>query len=395
MRTPPVELGSRIELEAVDLVAGGDSIARVSGFPVFVPALYPGDRARVEIVEVKSGFARGVVDEILVAGPQRRSLPCPIATECGGCDWTELRLDHQIEAKKRILLDSLRRVGKYDVDALPPLVVHPSPLNYRLRSRLHFAADDRRPGFFATRTNRVVPLSDQCEVVGPLTIRHLSDLESLAAGEDGGGSIETFENGAVFSASIAGDESDAAEVTIDVAGFHYELSTASFFQVNRHLLTTMIETVTGIAAATKHRKTAFDLYAGAGFFTLPLAKLFDEVFSVEAAPSGHRFAKRNTAAFPNVRLDGRTVEAFLRGTRRKADFVFVDPPRAGLHPSVSDAIGESAAETVCYLSCDPVTFARDASRLSRRGWKLTRLHLLDLFPNTHHVETLSSFERAS
>lgn len=395
MRTPPVEVGSRVELDAVDLVAGGDAIARISGFPVFVPSLYPGDRARVEIVEVKSGFARGVVEDLLFAGPQRRTLPCPIAGECGGCDWTELRLDYQLDAKRRILLDSLRRVGKFEPDALPSLAVHPSPLNYRLRSRLHFANDDRRPGFFAMRTNRVVPLSSECEVVGPQTLHHLADLENIAKGEPGGGSIETFENGADFAASVTGNEEDAAEVEIDVAGFHYELSTAAFFQVNRHLLTTMIRTVSEIAEGTKRKKTAFDLYAGAGFFTLPLAKMFEEVFSVEASPSGHRFAKRNTAAYPNVRLDGRTVEAFLRGTRRKADFVFVDPPRAGIHSSVSDAIGESAAETVCYLSCDPVTFARDASRLSRRGWKLTRLHLLDLFPNTHHIETLSSFERAS
>src|SRR5512140_1158151 len=203
MRTPPVEVGSRVELDAVDLVAGGDAIARLSGFPVFVPSLYPGDRARVEIVEVKSGFARGVVDELLAPGPQRRALPCPIATECGGCDWTELRLDYQLEAKKRILSDSLRRVGKLDPDSLPPLAVHPSPLNYRLRSRLHFSDDERRPGFFAMRTNRVVPLAPECEVVGPQTLRHLGDLENLAKEEESGGSIETFENGSDFAASIA------------------------------------------------------------------------------------------------------------------------------------------------------------------------------------------------
>src|SRR6476620_10109318 len=99
--------------------------------------LVAGGVARVRLVEVKKGFAKADLAELVTPSPWRRSMPCPIANECGGCDWTSLRLDKQLEAKQRILTESLRRIGKIDPATLPPIAIHPSPLNYRLRSRLH------------------------------------------------------------------------------------------------------------------------------------------------------------------------------------------------------------------------------------------------------------------
>ena len=125
--------GDVITIEATELVAGGDALARVDGFPVFVPNVFPGDVARVRLHEVKKGFAKGEMVEIVTPSPFRRTTPCPVAGECGGCDWTALRLDRQLEAKRRILSESMRRIGKFDVSALPEIRIHPSPLNYRLR----------------------------------------------------------------------------------------------------------------------------------------------------------------------------------------------------------------------------------------------------------------------
>jgi len=132
--------------------------------PVFTADIFPGDVARVRIVELKKGFARGELIAIDSPSSLRRAAPCPIAEECGGCDWTALRLDAQLEAKKRILTESLRRIGKFDLTTLPPITLHPSPLNYRLRSRLH--RDGDAVGFYATESHRVVPLAHECEVVG-------------------------------------------------------------------------------------------------------------------------------------------------------------------------------------------------------------------------------------
>ena len=365
--------GDEITIEATELVAGGAAIARIDGFPIFATNVFPGDVAVVRLTEVKKGFARADLVSLVKPSDERRALPCPIAEECGGCDWTALRLDRQLAAKERILTESLRRIGKFDVAALPKIGLHASPLNYRIRSRFH--RDGDVVGFYAMQSHRVVQLVPECEVVGVETARHARELP------DG----EVWE---IDGRLIAADDE---ELSIHVGDFTYALSTGTFFQVNRHLLATMLELVTAHASRVTTKRRAVDLYAGVGFFTLPLAKQFERVISVEGWSLSHHYARKNVPA--NVQLVQAPVEAWVR-KMRDADLVFLDPPRAGAQREVIDAAALHAREMVCYLSCDPVTFARDASRLIASGWRLSTLDLLDLFPNTHHVETLASFERA-
>src|SRR6202040_3315203 len=123
---------------------------------------------------------------------------------------------------------------------------------------------------------------------------------------------------------------------------------------NRHLLSTLLRLVTGHASRVKRRRLAVDLYAGVGFFTLPLAKMFDRVIAVEGALDPYAW----------VEMIHRPVEPF---DDPAADFIFLDPPRAGTRKTVVEAIGRRAREIICYLSCDPVTFSRDASRLIASG----------------------------
>jgi 23S rRNA (uracil1939-C5)-methyltransferase len=153
----------------------------------------------------------------------------------------------------------------------------------------------------------------------------------------------------------------------------------------------MLRLVTAHASRVQTKKTAIDLYAGVGFFSAPLARMFERVIAVEGSPVSAHYARKNLPA--NAKVVEAPVERQTANLPR-ADFVFLDPPRAGTRPEVIDAIAEKAQERIAYLSCDPVTFSRDASRLIASGWRLSTLDLLDLFPNTHHVETLSSFERA-
>ena len=363
-----VKVGDEITIRADELVAGGDALARVEGFPVFASNVFAGDVAVVRLYEVKKGFAKADLVRIVERSPLRRMQPCPVADECGGCDWTALRLDAQLEAKKRILSESLRRIGKFDVASLPPIRVHSSPLNYRMRSRLH--RDGDAIGFYAMRSNRVVPLPRECEVVGFETAKHPREGEQWEIGDD------IVQSG---------------EFTIRVDGYAYQLSTDCFFQVNRHLLGTMLQLVSAHADRVETRDVAVDLYSGVGFFTLPLADRFARVFAIEGSPESAKYARRN------VPRNAVVVEAPVEKQVNRipeADLIFLDPPRAGARQEVVRAVGEKAREMVCYLSCDPVTFSRDASRLTASGWRLSTLDLLDLFPNTHHVETLASFERA-
>jgi tRNA/tmRNA/rRNA uracil-C5-methylase (TrmA/RlmC/RlmD family) len=361
--------GTIITIEPTELVAGGEALARVDGFPVFSTNVFPGDVAKVRLREVKKGFAKADLVELLVPSPWRRLAPCPVAHECGGCDWTALRLDKQLEAKRRILTESLRRIGKLEVASLPEIAIHPSPLNYRLRSRLH--RDGDAVGFYAMRSNRVVPLARECEVVGVKTAEAPSDGEQWELPRE-----------------IVRDE---RELTLTVDTFTYRLHTRAFFQVNRHLLGTMLRLVSAHASRVKNRRTAVDLYGGVGFFTLPIAQHFERVTMIEGSPVSARYARMNVPK--NVRVIAAPVEDKMR-TLPDVDFTFLDPPRAGARREVIATVGERTREMIAYLSCDPVTFARDASRLIASGWRLSTLDLLDLFPNTHHVETLSSFERA-
>ena len=365
-----MQIGEIITVTATELVAGGDALARVDGFPVFVSNVFPGDVARVRLYEVKKGFAKADMVEVMTASPLRRAAPCPIANECGGCDWTALRLDRQLEAKQRILTESLRRIGKFDPAALPGISIHPSPLNYRLRSRLHREGD--AVGFYAMRSNRVVPLARECEVVGVETARRPAEGEQWE----------------IEGEVIRGER----DVTMNVGPYSYRLSTSSFFQVNRHLLHTMLELVAAHGASVRNRETALDLYGGVGFFTVPLAGLFARVTMVEGSPISVRYARKNVPA--NVKVIDAPVEQQI-GRVERADFVFLDPPRAGARQEVITTIADRTREKIAYLSCDPVTFARDANRIVAAGWRLESLDLLDLFPNTHHVETLASFGRES
>src|SRR5437764_12459656 len=130
-----MRIGDQIEIEPSELVAGGAALARVDGLPIFVMSIYPGDRALVRITEVKKGFARAELVSIVTPSELRRAQPCPIAGDCGGCDWTALRLDAQLRAKERILRESLRRIGKIFVPSAITLLS--SPINYPLRSRPH------------------------------------------------------------------------------------------------------------------------------------------------------------------------------------------------------------------------------------------------------------------
>ncbi|MDP9361809.1 MAG: hypothetical protein M3P29_10190 [Acidobacteriota bacterium] len=379
-----MQIGDEITVTPVELVAGGAALARVGGFPIFVTNVYPGDIAVVRLLEVKKGFAYAGLVRLVEASPLRRAVPCPVANECGGCDWTALRLDKQLEAKTRILTESLRRIGKIDPATLPPIAVHPSPLNYRLRSRLH--RDGDKVGFYAMRTTEVVQLPAECEVVGVETARlwiaaavpPFSLLESQSGGM--AAALQIWE--------IDGKLITDGELTID--GYH--VTTDVFFQVNRHLLGTMRRLVSEIAARSAKKQTAVDLYSGAGFFSRPLAELFGSVTAIEGSAAAHACAERNVPE--NVTLVNAPVEWWVERMPR-ADFVFLDPPRTGAKRNVIDAIAARTDSMVCFLACDPVTFARDASRLIASGWRLASLDLLDLFPNTHHVETLASFERAS
>lgn len=387
-RPNPPSIGDIIEVEIDKLVAGGEGLGRTGGMVVFARPAYPGDLVRVRVSEAKKRFVRGPVVELVRRSPERRLEPCPIAESCGGCDWTSYRLDAQLRAKQQIVGESIRRIGKLEGSSVPPIRVHASPLNYRLRSRLH-CDDSGRVGFYELRSHCIVPIVPECEVVGPLL------REVISRGEingEPGSDVVLVENEHQL---IRRDCDDSAPRTlmIPVRDHDFEISTESFFQVNRHLLGLLSDLVLSHADGLDADGRALDLYGGAGFFAVPLSHRFTHVVTVEHDAEGHRLALKNVSSLPVEAVQADVLE-YLRKERDRPDFVFLDPPRSGVHSGIIDELDRLDPTIISYLSCDPVHLARDLSRFQDRGWAPITIDMIDLFPNTHHIETLVSLRRS-
>ncbi len=269
---------------------------------------------------------------------------------------------------------------------LPPIRLHGSPLNYRLRSRLH-CDENGRPGFYELRSHTVVPIVPECEVVGPL-LRGAIERDEIR-GEPGTDILFLENEHTLIRSDVDGP---AASLPIEVRGHEMDVAVDSFFQVNRHLLGLLVDLVSGHASSTTSTNRALDLYGGAGFFAIPLARHFQSIVTVESDSKGHELALGNIVGLPVQAVHSDVLEYLKRETQRP-DFAFVDPPRSGVHHSVIDELDRLSPEVISYLSCDPVHLARDLARFSERGWEVVTIDLIDLFPNTHHIETLVSLIR--
>ena len=411
------------ELQVERVVPGGAGLGRVDGVVALVEGALPGDRVRAELVERQPGLLTGHALELLGAGPHRRGAICPSALDrsCGGCDWPAARLESHGELKTALVLDALKRTGRLPPEEIPAIRYLGSPFGYRLRNRFHLS--EARLGFLAPRSHRVADLS-ACELISPALRDKLPELARLLApaapaelvtleGREGTPLLGELradhpvpDARALASAAMGllhglrvrtpvetvtqGDTS----LVIEAAGARFHVSVSSFFQGNRYLLDSFLEEVRAALAACGEIRNAIDLYAGVGFLTRPLLETRARLTAVEAEPSAAADLRRNLdewrrEGLPAARAVEGTAEELLRGVRG-ADVVVLDPPRVGTSRTVRRELLRLAPRALVSISCDPATFARDASQLLAR-YRLERLVLLDLFPGTHHVELLSVF----
>ncbi len=184
-------------------------------------------------------------------------------------------------------------------------------------------------------------------------------------------------------------QSGAASLRYRTGNHEYQVSAGAFFQVNRHLLDELISVVTGGAGG----EIALDLYAGGGFFSVPLAKDFHHIFAVEASQTSLPDLRQNVSA--SVKVVGTRTEEYLRSrpVRKRPDLVVLDPPRTGAGKAVTRSLVELGAQRIRYVSCDPATLARDLLPLAAAGYRIEEAHLFDLFPQTFHIETVMLLAR--
>jgi 23S rRNA (uracil1939-C5)-methyltransferase len=381
------------EVEIERILPGGMGLAHAQGKTVFVSLAAPGDRVRVRVEREQGNVLFAVIEEILAPSPLRIEPPCPYFGRCGGCDFQQLTYDAQLASKAEIIRDCLHRITR--LEKVPEIVVTPSPNNWRYRMRATWQMDQeqRAIGYYERGSRRVCDVAD-CAVLLPELQAKLEDIRATAWRHFPPGlkhlDVVAGENGVSFAPAFA--EFETRELSLTVRGEVYRYNAEAFFQINPSLLGPLID----FALAGAAGKSALDLYSGVGLFTLPLARHFDSVLAIEANPMAARFARRNLqdAGLSNAKVITATVTDWFRSApTTSAAFILLDPPRAGAESAVIKGILDLQPTSISYVSCDPATLARDLKKLIAGGYLVEAVLGFDLFPQTHHVETVVRLSR--
>jgi 23S rRNA (uracil1939-C5)-methyltransferase len=429
-----------LRLSIEKLVYGGDGLAHADGNTVFVPYVLPGEEVRAHAKSRKRKLIWAELLEVTSPAKERGKAKCAHFQKCGGCHYQHIPAAEQLRLKKDILRETLSRLGGISWDNA---IVEHSAEPYGYRNRAQWAVRSGMPralGYFLPESSVIVPI-DECPVLSPRLAHTFAQLQEMARSgrlPEGIQEIEAFadsgdekialniafekfpkpaaELASAFREALPEIESlllldqkknrfeltGPGYLTHEAGGYKYRVSHLSFFQVNRFLIEDLLKTVTTNVSGA----VALDLYSGVGFFTLPLAKTFHRVVSVDANLAATR------DLYANAELAGVTIishnehaEEFLKKTEEKPDFVVLDPPRAGLGAEAVEKLAELGAKEIVYLSCDPSTLARDLAVLTdsprkpkeiagpKMRYEITEMHLFDLFPQTFHIETFVRLRR--
>jgi len=403
---PSPEVDREIAITAEKWVYGGDALARRDGEIILTPFLLPGERALIA-AEPGGGVQRGRVLELLDPSPERVEPPCPLFTSCGGCHYQHATYEKQLAWKRDILREQLKRVGKIDYTG-DIETLSGEPLGYRNRVQVHIV--DGNLGFLERATHAVVNV-EQCPISSPginKAIQSLREMMADARFPDFIRSIELFTNEKETQLNVLTKERPvakrffewaaemipgAAEGSLDyeAAGTVFRVSHNAFFQVNRFLIDDLVTAAIG----DMQGGFALDLYAGVGLFSIALSKRFSKVSAIESAGDSVRDIEFNVErAGAKVDVQRNRTEQFLSDLTKTPDFVLADPPRAGLGKDVVRNLIRLKPQRLTIVSCDPSTLARDLAGLTGNGYRIDKLILADLFPQTFHLETITHLVKA-
>jgi 23S rRNA (uracil1939-C5)-methyltransferase len=385
---------SSIVVRAEKMAAGGDAIARIAdGRVAFVRGALPGELVEIDVVQSKKDFVRAVVLDVVEPSVDRVEPPCPAhAAGCGGCTWQHVADEAQLALKSAVVLEALTRTGKL---ADPVVELGSSVPAWAYRTTLRLAAGSHRLGLRARNSHDVIELGG-CPISHPLLQDLLADIRVRGDGE------VSLRIGAATdqrSAWIVDGEVELLDVPSDVgigpdaavhevvAGNTLRVSAASFFQSGPDAAELLVTAVRHACADVIDGAAIVDAYGGVGLFAVALDGR--RVTMVEESESA--------CADAAINLAGRRAEIVCspmeRWRPRRADLVVADPSRTGLGRQAVTVLSATEARRIVLVSCDPVSLARDAGLLREAGYDHTRSTVYDLFPQTHHVEVVTTFDR--
>jgi 23S rRNA (uracil1939-C5)-methyltransferase len=389
-------VGDVLNVRVEKIVPRGFGLCFAERLTILVPLAVPGDELSVRITEIKKRLAFAEIVEIDQAGPHRVVPPCPYFGACGGCNFQQLDYRAQLAAKLGILQDCLRRSAKIDFDPEIPIIPSPQDYAYRSRARWHLDTGTHSVGYFRRDSNNLIDV-ERCPVLTPgvqSALEYVRENTGWGTLWDDNPQVEAASGEEGCVSMFSAEMSDApAELSFTSSDAVYHFSAETFFQANKFLIGDLIETAVGALAGA----TALDLYAGVGLFALPLAKSFAKVIAVEEHPAAARFARKNAydSGSNNISVVCSSVGAFLREiSKDEIDLILLDPPRSGPEPATIKRVTDLQPVDIVYVSCEPSILARDLRVLLDRGYVLQGITALDLFPQTHHVETVVRLQRS-
>ncbi len=382
-------MSQRVEITGV--AKGGDGVCRIDGQVCFVPYALPGEKIEVEFAPAAKGVLRGKVVKVLEPSPDRVEAPCSIFGECGACTWLHYQYPAQAESKQAIVRDAFQRIAKLD----PALEWADNPdLRTGYRTRASFHGDGSAWGFHEAKTRRVVPV-ESCplchdrlnEALAALREMNLEKPVELVVNPEGDDVLVWTKQEAPklrkrFAAYNSRNDGHARHsFTFDGVPIVNGTFSQSSLLLNRLLVRIVRE-------AVGSPSTLLDLYCGNGNLSLGHGEDV-QITGVDHNP--HSINAANARERGNYVVGGEAdcIEAIKAGGW---DVVLLDPPRAGAK-AIVDTLAGCAAKKLVYVSCDPATLARDAAVLVKAGWAVSRCTVIDMFPNTSHIETVCEFSR--
>jgi 23S rRNA (uracil1939-C5)-methyltransferase len=439
--------GVELELAFTDLLANGQGVGRSDGIVVFCFGPLPEERARVRITEVKQRYAVADLLELLEASALRAKPFCPVFGACGGCQLQHLEYPAQLEWKRNVVREALQRIGGLGGIEVRQTIGMTQPRGYRNKMSLvvDHAASAPALGFYRQRSHEVVPI-DACPIVTEKLNADLAGLDAIrteapvdamlrdarhlvARSSAAGQSVLTIATARrsesarraaplllreirglagvtnsfdpTSTNAIVGRRQRAlggeSEIEESIGGVRYRVSAGSFFQVNVEMLGRIFDSLEPLLTPPGR---IVDLYCGAGTFALFFAKHGWRVYGVEenaqataeAVANARRNGLEQLVRFQTGRVEQLAGAPGLRNALRKADVLFLDPPRKGCDDVTLAAVTEARVAALWYLSCDPATLARDSKFLVAKGYRLVTVTPFDMFPQTGHVEALAQLE---
>jgi tRNA/tmRNA/rRNA uracil-C5-methylase (TrmA/RlmC/RlmD family) len=372
--------GDKLTVTVGDIAFGGEGVARLDNFVVFVPFTAPGEMVEVQVTEVKKRFARATPLDVVSRSAERVAPLCRYFGECGGCQYQHLDYGTQLRLKHRQISEIFQRLGHLDPALVAPVIPCPQPYGYRNRIMIRSQWDKFKQGLnigFLRADSRLVVDIEECRIAEPALNEQIKHVRAHPPPRGG------------------------IKVVLRIPPPGWEVPRDSFFQNNFFLLPQLVAEVGSRLrqAGTRH---LVDVFCGVGFFCLELGGQVDSYIGVELDGMAIKAARQNAAA--RGRTNGEFVagaaEDILPGLLRRfpvrATTVLLDPPRTGCRQETLQMLRREKPAQVIYVSCDPATMARDLNVLCAEGvFELAQVVPLDMFPQTSHVEAVADLRSGS